>query len=180
MDKAGPIGLDDSCERLGNTGAVEKLQACVVRPARQLLFVNKPAMPIPKRAHAYVGPDPQKHPIDRVVGKRKACARAGKENISAKSHYASELAEARARISNVLDHFETACDVKGRTIKRQIIGISNKIPDIRRIGVERARMQNVVLIDVEGNKVLRVLAQVAVNVAFAATDIDQTRCLGCA
>jgi hypothetical protein len=48
----------------------------------------------------------------------------------------------------VLDHFETARDVKGRTVKRQIIGIGNDIPDIRRISVERARMHNILLIDV--------------------------------
>ena len=80
----------------------------------------------------------------------------------------------------MLDHFETARDVKGPTVKRQIIGIGNDILDIRRISVERARMHNFLLIDVQGNQVPRVLAQVAVNVAFAATDIDQTRYLGCA
>ena len=41
-------------------------------------------------------------------------------------------------------------------------------------------MHNVLRIDVEGNHAPRVLSQVTVNVAFAATDIDQTRCLGCA
>src|SRR5262249_9367743 len=105
LDKAGPVCLDDSCECLGNMGAVDELQACIARPARQLLFVNKPAMPIPKRAHAYVGSDPREHPIDRVVGKRKACTRAGKENISAKSHFASSLAVAGVRTGNVFGHF---------------------------------------------------------------------------
>ena len=88
--------------------------------------------------------------------------------------------EAGARISNELDHFETARDVKCPTVKRQIIVIGNDILDIRRISVERARMHNVLRIDIEGNQVPRVLSQVTVNVAFAATDIDQTLYLGCA
>lgn len=100
--------------------------------------------------------------------------------MTAGSHDPRELAEARARVCDVLDHLETAHDIEARIIERQLLGVRNEVFYPGHVRVESTGMRNVPLIEVACDKIARRPAEVAVNIPFAATDIYHAPDLGSA
>ena len=98
--------------------------------------------------------------------------------MTADSDDSRELAEAHARIADVLDHLEAARDVKTRIIERELLGICDEVLYPRHIRVERACVGNILAVEVTCDKMVRAPAEFAVDFAFTTTDIDHASNLG--
>ena len=172
LDEPRPIRLSQPCERLAKVDAVDEAEARLPRPANEFLFAHKPVMPVPERTDADMRPDAREHPIERIVGQRKARTRAREDHMSAGPDNPRELAEARARFGDVFDHLEAAHDVETCITKRQLLGVRDEVRYLHHVRVESTRVRNVPLVEIACDKIARGLAEIAVDIPFAAADVD--------
>jgi hypothetical protein len=91
--------------------------------------------------------------------------------MTAGPHYSREFAEARLGLGHVLDHLDAAGDVETSILEGQLLGIRDDIVSSRRVRVERARVRDISLVEVACDHVARALAQLAVDVTLATTDV---------
>ncbi len=96
------------------------------------------------------------------------------------SHNTRELAEARPRVGDVFDHLEAAHDIEARIIERQLLGVRDEVLYPGDVRVESTRVRNVALVEVACDKTARRLAEVAIEIPFATTDVDHAPDLGSA
>lgn len=180
LEKPRPICFCQPGKRLAKVDTVDEAEARVPRPIDKLFFAHEPVMPVPERPDAYVRPDAREYPIERIVGQREARTRTSEDDVTAGPHDPRELTEARARVGDVLDHLEAAHDIETLIIERQLLGVRDEVLYPRHVPVEGTCMRNVPLVEVEGDEIARRLAELAVNIAFAATDIDHAPDFGAA
>ena len=158
--------------------AVDEAEARVPRPMHEFFFAHKPVMPIPERPDADMGPEAREHPIERIIGQREARTRASKDDMTAGSHNPREFPEAGARVDDVFDHLEAAHNIETRIIEWHLLGVGDEIFYPRYVRVESTGMRNVPLVQVARDKITRGLAKVAIDIPFAATDVDHAPDLG--
>jgi hypothetical protein len=180
LDEPRPICFRQPCERLAKLDTVDQGEARVPSPIYKFFFAHEPVMPVPERPDAYMRPDAREHPIERIVGQRKARTRTSEDDMTTASHNPRKLAEARSRVGDVFDHLEAAHDIEARIIERQLLGVRDEVLYPRHVRVESTRMRNVALVEVACDKMARRLAEVAVYIPFAATDVDHAPDLGSA
>ena len=94
--------------------------------------------------------------------------------MAAGSHDPGEFAEARRWVGYVLDRFRAARDIEARIIERQLVSIRYEVLYPPPRGIQRSRVGNVPLVEVTSDKVRRKLAELAVDIPFAATNVDHT------
>ena len=180
LDEPRPISFCQPRERLAKVGTIDEAEARIPSPIYKFFFAHKPVMSVPERADAYMRPDARKHPIERIVCRRKACTRASEDDMTAGSYNTRQLPQTRTGLGNVLDHLQTANDIETFIVERQLLGVGDEVPYPRHVRVESTRVRNVALVEVACDKIAGRLAEVAVDVAFAATDVDHAPDLGSA
>ena len=164
LEEPGPICFCQPCERFAKLDTVDQAEARVPSPIYKFFFAHEPVMPVPERPDAYMRPDAREHPIERIVGQRKARTRTSEDNMTTASHNPRELAEARPRVGDVFDHLAAAHDIETRIIERQLLCVRDEVLYPRHIRVESTRMRNVTLVEVACDKIARRLAEVAVDI----------------
>ena len=180
LDEPRPVCFRQPCERLAKLDTVDQAKARVPSPIHKFFFAHEPVMPVSERPDAHMRPDAREHPIERIVGQRKARTRTSEDDMTAASHDPRELAQARPRVGDVFDHLEAAHDIETRIIERQPLGVRDEVLYPRNVRIESTRMRNVALVEVACDKTARRLAEVAVDIPFAATDVDHAPDLGSA
>jgi hypothetical protein len=77
--------------------------------------------------------------------------------MTAGPHNPRELAEARARVGDVLNDLEAAHDIETRIIERQLLGVRDEVLYPCHVRVESTRVRNVPLVEIACDEIARCL-----------------------